>query len=122
MPLKLEKLNDIYNRPQYYAGYYCRNIPGNLGIKGSVSSESNHSSIISHFGDSGAWSIVYHMNKLMQRQQYFSGVDTKRSDNLFMTHFNYVSEYNGDLRAHDNNVCQYLSNYAYENFWYKTLN
>ena len=78
MPLKLEKLNDIHNRPQYYAGYYCRNIPGNLGMKGSVSSEANHSSIISHFGDSGAWSIVYHINKLMEKQDYFIGMDTKK--------------------------------------------
>ena len=54
MPLKLEKLNEIYKRPQYYAGYYCRNIPGNLGMKGSVSAEVNHASIVSHFGDSGA--------------------------------------------------------------------
>ena len=54
MPLKLEKLTDIYNWPQYYAGYYCRDIPGNLGIKGSISAEENHASIISYFGDSGA--------------------------------------------------------------------
>ena len=25
MPLKLEKLSNIHNRPQYYAEYYCRN-------------------------------------------------------------------------------------------------
>ena len=77
MPLKLEKLTDIYNRPQYYAGYYCRDVPGNLGIKGSVSAESNHASIVSHFGDSGAWSIVSHINKLMERQNYFILIDTK---------------------------------------------
>ena len=77
MPLKLNKLTDIYNRPQYYAGYYCGDIPGNLGIKSSVSTGVNHASIISHFGDSGTWSIVYHINKLIERQNYSVSLDTK---------------------------------------------
>ena len=37
MPLKLEKSTEIYNRPQYYDEYYCRDIPSNLDIKGSTS-------------------------------------------------------------------------------------
>ena len=48
--LKLEKLTDNYIRPQYYAGYYCTHIPGNLDIKGSVSIEANNSSIVRNFG------------------------------------------------------------------------
>ena len=53
-------------------------IPGNLGIKGSVFAEANHSSIVSHFGDSGTWSIIYHINKLMKMQTYFISLDTKK--------------------------------------------
>ena len=77
MPLKLEQFTEIYNRPQYYAGYYCRDIPGNLKIKGSASAESNYFFIVSHFDESGARSIVYHSNTLMERQNNFISIDTK---------------------------------------------
>ena len=64
-PRKLELLTSIYNKPSYYAGYYLGNIPGNLNIYGTAAAaESNHAAIVRHFGDSGAWNIVYHIRKL----------------------------------------------------------
>jgi hypothetical protein len=44
-PLMVEKLEQIYNNPSYYAGYYLKNIVGNLTLLGSVPAEINHSSI-----------------------------------------------------------------------------
>ena len=38
-----------------------------------------------------------------------------------MTQFNYISEYNGDLRAHDTNARKHLSDYVYQKFWYKDI-
>ena len=52
---KLEKLQEIYDRPAYYAGYYVKKIPGNLNANGSAPSEANHLSFTDHFGGSGAW-------------------------------------------------------------------
>ena len=38
-----------------------------------------------------------------------------------MTQFNYKSEYSGDLRLHDTNTSQHLSDYVYEKLWYETI-
>ena len=65
-PRKLELLQSMYDTPTYYAGYYLANIPGNLNLHGTAAAESNHASIVRHFGDSGAWDIVYHIKKLLE--------------------------------------------------------
>ena len=38
-----------------------------------------------------------------------------------MTQLNYHSEYNGDLRVHDTNARQFLSDYAYQKLWHKNI-
>ena len=68
-PHKLRKLDSIYQNPSYYAGYYLRNIDGNLMVLGSVTAEQNHASIIAYIGEGGNWSIMLHMSKLMSRHQ-----------------------------------------------------
>ena len=68
-PITRISFRDIYQNPSYYAGYYLRNIDGNIWLLGSVSAEQNHSSIISYIGDGGNWSIMLHMSKLMSRHQ-----------------------------------------------------
>ena len=121
MPLKQEKLDDIYNRASYYAGYYLCNITGNLNCHGSAPAEQNHSSVNAHFGESGAWTIIFQINKLMERQNYFINKDTTKHDNLFMIQHKYESEFNGDLSIQDTAARQSLSQYAYENLWLKVL-
>ena len=75
-PRKLEKFQEIYDRPAYYAGYYGKRLPGNLNANGSAPSEANHSSITTHFGRSGAWTSIFHLHNLMERQQYLLNKDT----------------------------------------------
>ena len=84
-PRKLEKLKEIFDKPSYYAGYYVRRIPGNLNANGSAPYEANHSSITAHFGGSGAWSSMFHLHNLMERQQYLLNKDTTIADNLFLS-------------------------------------
>ena len=119
IPLKKEKLDNIYNRPSYYAGYYLCKITGNLNCHGSTPSEQNNSSITAHFGEIGAWTIIYQINKLMERQNYLNSKYYTKSDNLFMVQHNFGSELNGDLRVQDTSARLYFSDYAYKNLWLK---
>ena len=120
-PRKLEKLKEIFDRPPYYARYYVKRIPGNLNANGSAPSEANHFSITAHYGGSGAWTSMFHLHNLMERQQYFLNKDTTITDNLFMSQQNFESDFAGDLRAHDLNAKKCLSAYAYKEYWIKVL-
>lgn len=51
--LKLDKLKKIKNNPEYYAGYHLRQMVGNLGKSGDISSEQNHSSTSTWLGPGG---------------------------------------------------------------------
>ena len=117
----MEKLQEIYDRPAYYAGYYVKRLPGNLNANGSAPSEANHSSITAHFGGSGAWTSIFHLHNLMERQQYLLNKDTTISDNLFTTQQNFESDFSGELRAHDEEAKKCLSAYAYKEYWIKTI-
>lgn len=54
---KLQKLDEIYNNPSYYAGWKLREIKGNLGIQGSVAAEQNHASVVAFLGKGASWCI-----------------------------------------------------------------
>ena len=116
-PRKIELLTSIYNKPSYYAGYYLTNIPGNLNIHGTAAAESNHAAIVRHFGDSGAWNMVYHIKKLLERQQFYIKQDLLNSDRIFMASINHISDYDGSLSKHDESARKCLSHYAYTNLW-----
>ena len=75
-PLKLDKLNEIYDRPAYDVRYYVKCIPGNLNVNGSTLSKANHSCTAARFGDSGAWISIFHLHDLIERQQYLVNKDT----------------------------------------------
>ena len=66
LPAKFEKLKQIHDRPSYYAGYYLRGLYCNIFLAGNTAAEVNHSSIISHLGDCGMWTISYQISKLME--------------------------------------------------------
>jgi hypothetical protein len=67
-PLMVEKLEDVHNKPSYYAGYYLKNIVGNLTLRGSVPAEINYSSINRFFGKGANWTLSYQMMILIERQ------------------------------------------------------
>ena len=120
-PLQREKLRDIYNRASYYAGYFIHNVKGNLKIHISCSAESNHVSIKSHLGECGMWSITKQIKRLMIRQQYFMNLDQKNNDTLFLQQEHYRSTFVDEVRKMDETAKRYLSNYAYNHLWIKTL-
>ena len=66
-PRKVGILDCIYEKPSYYAGYYIRNIKGNMRMKGSIAAEINHSSIASQIGSIGSFPITEKIVKLMER-------------------------------------------------------
>ena len=101
--------------------YYLCNITGNLNCHGSTPAEQYHFSITAHFGKSGAWTIIYQINKLMGRQNNFLSKDCTKSDSLFMLQYNFESDFDGDLRVQDTAARLCLSEYAYKNLWLKVL-
>ena len=121
-PLKLEKLKEIYDRPSYYAGYYVREIYGNLLLVGNSAAESNHASITQHLGHGGEWTICEQITKLMDRQQYFINIDRQKTDDLFVRKNYFTSKFDGDLSKHDSLAKKHLSDYAYQHCWIKPLN
>jgi hypothetical protein len=72
---KLCVLQQIYNEPSHYAGWFLKNIEGNLLLDGSVPAEQNHSSVAAHLGRGGSWSVAEQVTKLLKRQTHIS---TKR--------------------------------------------
>ena len=88
-----------------------------MNCHGSTPAEQNHPSVRAHFGESGAWTIIYQINKLMERHIYFINKDTTKRDHLFLTQHKYDSDFNGDLRTQDTAARVFLSEYAYKNLW-----
>ena len=68
-PAMVSKLDDFYNQPERYGGYYLHEMEENLGLKGDVSAEQNHSSICAHLGEGASWQIAEQVSKLLRRQQ-----------------------------------------------------
>ena len=69
-PDNLQLLNDIYSKPEYYAGYHTRKIKCNLNLNGSTVAEINHSSVVSHLSSGGLMTIMDQLSQLLMRQQH----------------------------------------------------
>ena len=120
-PRKRKLLKTIYNKASYYAGYFTNDIPGNLRLHGTSAAESNHAAIVRHFGESGAWSIVYHIKRLLERQRFYIKSDILKDDRLFMSYRSFESDFEGILAKHDANARKSLSHYAYHKLWLSTI-
>ena len=83
-PAMVEKLDEIYRNPKYYAGYYLRKMSCNMCLHGSVRAEISHLSICAHLGEGANWEITYRIMKLMQRctQHYLMFCKLEDSSNL----------------------------------------
>jgi hypothetical protein len=68
-PDMCSKLDVFYHQPERYAGYYLHALEENLGLKGDVAAEQNHSSVCAHLGDGATWQIAEQVSKLLRRQQ-----------------------------------------------------
>ena len=68
-PTVLEKLDDVYNNPQYYSGYYHRSISCNMVFRGSIPAEQNHSFIIAFLGKNASYTITEQIVKFLERAE-----------------------------------------------------
>ena len=68
-PLMVDNLDAIYSNPEYYAGYYLKQIPGNMLLMGDVPSEQNHSSVDANLGKGATWDVAEHISLLFQYPQ-----------------------------------------------------
>jgi hypothetical protein len=63
LPTLVEKLVKIHDMPEYYSGYYLREIEGGLGRNGSAQAEENHTSVVAYIGEGGVWCIAVDRQK-----------------------------------------------------------
>ena len=120
-PLMVEKLEEIYNNPSYYAGYYLKNIVGNLTLLGSVPAEINHSSICAYFGKGANWTLSYHMMILMERQ-HTHYLSLRRDIDRYMVEVAcHMSKFHGDVGVQDKAARMNLSRYCYDKLWYPSF-
>ena len=69
-PNKVDKLIEIGHNETYYAGYYLRDIAGNMNLMGSTPAEQYHASITFHLGKGASWSLAEQIVQLFKRQQF----------------------------------------------------
>ena len=62
---KFSALEEIYQDPSHYAGWFLKKIEGNLFLNGSIPAEQNHSSVAAHLGARASWSVVEQVSKLL---------------------------------------------------------
>ena len=118
----VDNLNDIYSKPEYFAGYYLKQIPGNMLLMGDVPAEQNHSSIDGHLGKGATWDVAEHISQLLSRQKLHSKQKSESEGKLYHR----IKMHDKSIitldSVHSNNdilAKQYLSEYAYDTFWVK---
>jgi hypothetical protein len=112
-PLKASYVEKIFKNPEYYSGYYLRQIEGNLMMMGDAPAEQNHSSVAAHLGNGANWTISEHVRQLIERQntleKTFHYVDNK----LYTSSLNYRSELVGPGKKHEELAKRNLTKYAF---------
>ena len=114
-----DNLVKIFKNPEYYAGFYRKQIEGNRGSQGDTPAEQNHSSIDAHLGKGATWDICEHISRLLGRQQLHAKQRSEREaifwyklDTFEPSTFLSKNEQDNDKKAR---LC--LSNYAYKALW-----
>ena len=87
-PRKAKKLQDIYNRPSYYSGYYLRSIKGNIKYQGFIPAEINHSSNVTYFGNGNNWTVMKQINEMMKRQKSYEKPFKVAKESLYVLGYN----------------------------------
>eukprot|EP00957_Ditylum_brightwellii_P094552 7200730-Ditylum_brightwellii.AAC.1 len=62
------ELDFFYQNPMYYSRWYLNDIDGSFDCKGSTHTEQSHTSIVSHLGNGGNFSVAEHLKLLIERQ------------------------------------------------------
>jgi hypothetical protein len=121
-PALTKYIEDVYGRPENFAGYTLRAIMGNLGKKGSTSAEQNHSSIVAHLGRGASWSLQEQIVRLIDCQDTQS---RKKANALLDYEVKQCRLYRSDLpnpvhASDDESAKACLSKWAFEKLWRKS--
>ncbi len=110
---KFSHLEEIYNNPSHYAGWFLRTVEGNLLLNGSVPAEQNHSSVAAHLGGGASWSVVEQVSKLLSRQTHLSSKRRQQESQAYVRHLKYKSKHIDQAAADDEDAKKQLSHWAY---------
>jgi hypothetical protein len=115
---KFSLLEKIYKDPSHYAGWFLKNIEGNLDLHGSVPAEQNHSSVAAHLGRGGSWSVAEQVTKLLDRQTHLTTKRRQNEQKAYVVAVKYKSKY-CDQDGYDDEIAKrQLSTYAYANLFH----
>jgi hypothetical protein len=115
---KYSALEAIYKKPSHFAGWFLRNIEGNLFVNGSVPAEQNHSSVAAHLGAGASWSVVEHVVKLHERQIHLTGVRRQADQKSFVSTGKYKSKYRDQPGHDDETAKKQFSRWAYKHLYH----
>ena len=111
---KFSSLEQIYKDPSHYAGWYLKNIEGNLLLNGSVPAEQNHSSVAAHLGRGGSWSVAEQVTKLLERQTHLSSKRRSVEQKAYVAALRYKSNHRDQDGFDDEAAKRQLSSLAYK--------
>ena len=114
---KFSALEEIYNDPSHFAGWFLRNIEGNLFLNGSVPAEQNHSSVAAHLGAGASWSVVEQVSKLLSRQTHLTSKRRQKDTQSYVGSLRYKSRLRDQAAFDDENAKKKLSQYAYDKLY-----
>jgi hypothetical protein len=110
---KFSSLEQIYNNPSHFAGWFLKKIEGNLLLHGSVPAEQNHSSVAAHLGAGASWSVAEQVEKLLKRQCHLTAKRRHKDSQAFVANMNYKSQLQDQDAFDDEAAKQQLSQYGY---------
>ena len=120
-PDKLELLDEIYNDPQYYSGYYLKTIRRNMNLRGNVGAEQNHSSLHAFLGGNMSSSVTFEVRGLLERDQQHYKEIRQNEVSVHLSSHNYDSDFIGQKGIEDREAKKVLSKFAYNELWLKSL-
>jgi hypothetical protein len=118
---KFSSLDQIYNDPSHYAGWFLRKIEGNLFLNGSVPAEQNHSSVSAHLGAGGTWSVAEQLKKLLERQTHLTTKRRSKDQKAYVIATKYKSSLRDQNAFDDETAKKQLSTWAYAQLFQKAF-
>jgi hypothetical protein len=107
-------LEEIYQDPLHYAGWFLRKIEGNLFLNGSVPTEQNHSSVAAYLGAGASWSVVEQVSKLFSRQTHLTSKRQQKDSRTYVQQLRYRSCLADQAASDDEAAKKELSQFAYD--------
>jgi hypothetical protein len=113
-------VDKIFKNPEYYSGYYLRQLEGNLMMMGDAPAEQNHSSVAAHLGNGSNWTISEHVRQLIERQNTLEKAFHYQDNKLYTSTLNYRSEHVGPGKKDEELAKKHLTKYAFNELFVRT--